>query len=222
MPADETKPKPRTTKAEATRQSIMDAALALFARQGFHNTTVPEIVKAANVGHGTFYEYFSNKRDVLLGLTTQAREARRQTAPTSTSLAERLRLDIIWFLGDFVSNPELSKVWDEAEAFDPEVRATRNRLREPRVAQIRRAIEVADPPGIDPEIAARALLAMMEEFAQRWYIEDGRGVSPAEVFSTAETLANLWINAIKAEDVYLRPRRTDDDDGGGPARRTRR
>jgi hypothetical protein len=113
-------------------------------------------------------------------------------------------------------------VWDEAEAFDPEVRAARNRLREPRVAQIRKAIQVANPPGIDPEVAARALLAMMEEFAQRWYIEEGRDVSPAEVFATAETLANLWINAIKAEDVYLRPRRAEDDDGDGPTRRSRR
>jgi AcrR family transcriptional regulator len=218
MPADEPSPKPRTTKAEATRQSIMDAALALFARQGFHNTTVPEIVKAAEVGHGTFYEYFANKRDVLLGLTSQAREARRQSASTSTSLAERLRLDIIWFLGDFVSNPELSKVWDEAEAFDPDVREARNRLREPRVARIRRAIELADPPGIDPDIAARALLAMMEEFAQRWFIEEGRGVTPAEVFSTAETLANLFINAIKADGVDLPTRRPR----GGSGRPNRR
>jgi AcrR family transcriptional regulator len=208
MPADDASAKPRTTKAEATRKTIMDAALALFARKGFHNTTVPEIVKAADVGHGTFYEYFANKRDVLLGLTLQAREARRQSASTSTSLAELLRLDIIWWLGDFVSNPELSKVWDEAEAFDADVREARNRLREPRINRIKKAIELANPPGIDAEIAARALLAMMEEFAQRWFIEEERGMTPAEVFTTAETLANLWINAIGAEGVSLRPRRT--------------
>ena len=200
----------------------MDAALSVFARQGFHNTTVPDIVKEADVGHGTFYEYFSNKRDVLLGLTSQAREARRQSASNSTSLAEHLRLDIIWFLGDFVSNPELSKVWDEAEAFDPDVRDARNKLREPRVRQIRKAIELADPPGIDPEIAARALLAMMEEFAQRWYIEEGRGVSPAEVFSTAETLANLWINAIKADGVSLPSRPPTPPPADPPARPRRR
>jgi AcrR family transcriptional regulator len=217
MPAAEPGSEPRTTKAKATRQTIMDAALALFARQGFHNTTVPDIVKAADVGHGTFYEYFANKRDVLLGLTTQAGEARRQSASTSTSLSEHLRLDIIWFLGDFVSNLELSTVWDEAEAFDPDVREARDRLRKPRVARIKRAIELADPPGIDPEIAAPALLAMMEEFAQRWFVEEGRGVTPAEIFSTGETLANLFINAIKADGVSLSPRRP----GGGAGGRSR-
>jgi TetR/AcrR family fatty acid metabolism transcriptional regulator len=207
----------------------MDAALALFARQGFHNTTVPEIVKAADVGHGTFYEYFANKRDVLLSISSQVREARRHTTSTSTSLSDHLRLDIIWFLGDFVSNPELSKVWDEAETFDPDVREERNRLREPRVAQIKRAIELANPPGIDAEIASRALLAMMEEFAQRWFIEEGRGTTPAEVFTTAETLANMWINAIKADGVNLPPRpgrdgtsRSDTAVGEGRSGRRRR
>jgi AcrR family transcriptional regulator len=162
---------------------------------------VPDIVEAAGIGHGTFYEYFNNRRDVLVGLTTEAGAARRQRQVRHATLAEHLRLDIIWWLSDFVSNLELSKVWDEAEAFDDDIREARNRLRAPRLDRIRRAIELANPRGIDPEVASRALLAMMEEFAQRWFVEDHLDRSPTAVFAVAETLANLWINAVKADGV---------------------
>ncbi len=64
----------RTARGEATRRALLDAALALFAREGFHRTTVPDIVREAGVGHGTFYEYFSNRRDVLVELTKEAAE----------------------------------------------------------------------------------------------------------------------------------------------------
>src|SRR5437762_8338251 len=62
----------RTPRGDATRQTILDAALCLFSEKGYHQTTVPDIVTAAGVGHGTFYEYFSNRRDVLIALTAIA------------------------------------------------------------------------------------------------------------------------------------------------------
>jgi AcrR family transcriptional regulator len=206
-----------TRKGEATRRAILDASLALFAKQGYHRTTVPDIVEAAGIGHGTFYEYFNNRRDVLVGLTTEAGAARRQRQVRHATLAEHLRLDIIWWLSDFVSNLELSKVWDEAEAFDDDIREARNRLRQPRLDRIKRAIEIANPRGIDPEVAARALLAMMEEFAQRWFVEDHMDRSPTAVFAVAETLANLWINAVKAEGVVRERHHAEVPGEDGPA-----
>lgn len=185
----------------------MDAALALFAERGFHNTSVPDIVQAARVGHGTFYEYFENRRDVLLQVTRELRldpaRIRRKSA-TPASLAEAIRLDLIWWLSDFVDNLDLSKVWVEATAFDPEVREARYKLREVQLSRIRRGIELSKPDGIDPAMAAEALLAMTEEFAQRWFVEGrGDGSSPREVIAAAETIANLWINAVRAEGIAL-------------------
>src|SRR5438034_6654372 len=79
----------RTPRGDATRQTILDAALVLFSANGYHQTTVPDIVKAAGVGHGTFYEYFSNRRDVLIALTAIAASnlsgRRRGSTPLSAS-----------------------------------------------------------------------------------------------------------------------------------------
>jgi AcrR family transcriptional regulator len=47
------------------RRQIVDAAVALFIRQGFHQTTTRQIAKAAGFSIGTLYEYVSSKQDVL-------------------------------------------------------------------------------------------------------------------------------------------------------------
>lgn len=53
-------------KAEL-RSRILRAALDLFARQGFFATTVEQITEAADVGKGTFFNYFPSKEHVLSG-----------------------------------------------------------------------------------------------------------------------------------------------------------
>lgn len=47
------------------RRQIVDAAVALFIRQGFHKTTTRQIAKAAGFSIGTLYEYVASKEDVL-------------------------------------------------------------------------------------------------------------------------------------------------------------
>jgi AcrR family transcriptional regulator len=187
-----------TPRGDATRRAIMDAALALFSAKGYHETSVPEIVRKAGVGHGTFYEYFSNRRDVLVALTQTAAERlmsiRRPVRPVSP--AERVRQEIQWFLSDHVENLELDKIWTEAERFDPEVAAARRRLHEIRIKRVQRSIEMAAPPGVDPEVAAVALYSMLHAFIYEWYIERGSPTRPGDVLKAAETLSSLWLGAI--------------------------
>ncbi len=45
---------------------ILEAAVKVFARQGFHQSTVAEIAKEAGVADGTIYLYFKNKDDILV------------------------------------------------------------------------------------------------------------------------------------------------------------
>jgi AcrR family transcriptional regulator len=48
------------------REIIIEAARTLFARQGYEETTIAEIARAAGVGVGTVYLYFQNKRQILV------------------------------------------------------------------------------------------------------------------------------------------------------------
>jgi len=53
------------------RAQILAAASRVFARRGFHRTTVREVAREAGIADGTVYLYFANKEDLLLGLLGQ-------------------------------------------------------------------------------------------------------------------------------------------------------
>jgi TetR/AcrR family fatty acid metabolism transcriptional regulator len=44
---------------------ILDAAVSVFADQGFYNSTISQIAREAGVADGTIYLYFKNKQDIL-------------------------------------------------------------------------------------------------------------------------------------------------------------
>jgi AcrR family transcriptional regulator len=47
------------------RQEIIDAAFMEFSERGYHQTGISHIARRLGIGHGTFYRYFENKRDIL-------------------------------------------------------------------------------------------------------------------------------------------------------------
>jgi AcrR family transcriptional regulator len=55
----------RERKAAETRLRLFRSALQLFAERGFQNVTVEDITEAADVGKGTFFNYFKSKDHVL-------------------------------------------------------------------------------------------------------------------------------------------------------------
>jgi AcrR family transcriptional regulator len=55
----------RSRKKAATRRSIQEHGLRLFAANGYDNTTVEDIAAAAGVSHMTFFRYFPRKENVV-------------------------------------------------------------------------------------------------------------------------------------------------------------
>lgn len=72
---------PRTARGERTRRKIREAANRLFLADGFHDTTVDEIVDAAGVSKGTFYLHFERKEDLLLEYGSNRLQRIREALP---------------------------------------------------------------------------------------------------------------------------------------------
>lgn len=76
----------RQRRSAEIRERLFRAALKLFAEKGFSETTVEDITEAADVGKGTFFNYFPSKDHILLAFgemqlakLQQAIELARQT-----------------------------------------------------------------------------------------------------------------------------------------------
>lgn len=87
----------RELKALRTRESIVDAALALYERQGYDETTMEQIAAVAEVGTSTLYRYFPTKDQILLdgmmegdGLLVTYFEARPASEDVATALGEAI------------------------------------------------------------------------------------------------------------------------------------
>lgn len=55
----------RERKRARTRQALIDAAMDLFERNGYDETTIAEIAAAAEIGTRTFFSYFASKEELL-------------------------------------------------------------------------------------------------------------------------------------------------------------
>ena len=58
-------PSLRDRKRARTRQALVDAAIDLFERDGYEQTTIADIAAAAEVGSRTFFNYFTSKEELL-------------------------------------------------------------------------------------------------------------------------------------------------------------
>jgi TetR/AcrR family fatty acid metabolism transcriptional regulator len=84
------KPERRRTYLPAAdrRAQILERAKGVFARRGYHKANVAQICAAAGIGRGTLYQYFDNKRAVLLALLGEIAGRIRHVLATRVAIAD--------------------------------------------------------------------------------------------------------------------------------------
>jgi len=94
----------RRTKEEAeqTRIAIMDAALSVFAEQGFDSSNLDEIAQKANVTRGAIYWHFKDKFGLFVQLVEDALDSYknilRETLQTNLSPIQKIRSMVLSML----------------------------------------------------------------------------------------------------------------------------
>jgi AcrR family transcriptional regulator len=137
-----------TTKSEETRNRILEAALALFRRLGFENTTMRDIAKEAGVALGATYYYFDSKDALVMGFYGRAQEdlgeLLESTLSTTEGLEARLGAVIATKFGYFAENRKLlgalSAHIDPQHPLSPFSKQTRE-IRERDIEFLSRALE---------------------------------------------------------------------------------
>src|SRR5580692_2635315 len=97
------RPSTRPLRTGDKRERILNAAVRVFAKKGFHATRVSEVAKAAGVADGTIYLYFKSKEQLLVSLFEDRIERLltflRTALPTATTASDKLRRIIELQLG---------------------------------------------------------------------------------------------------------------------------
>lgn len=60
----------RDRRIAARQAQILDAAAHVFSQKGYQNATTKEIAEAADLAEGSLYNYFANKRELLIGVAS--------------------------------------------------------------------------------------------------------------------------------------------------------
>lgn len=179
-----------TPAAVEKRRLILDAAVRVFARQGFHTCRVSDIADEAGVAYGLVYHYFPSKETILDTLFLERwdvmLQAIAETEGTAHPPREKLRAIASFIVDSYRHDPDLMKV------IIVEVTRAANtfgRTHVDRIMQayegIARIVEQSQLDGtfrteIDAMFAAQAFYGLIEQVLTQW-IFSGMPV-PAEEF----------------------------------------
>jgi AcrR family transcriptional regulator len=175
-----------SSKGVATRQKLLDAAEHVFAELGYHDASIVKITEAAGVGQGTFYLYFSSKKEIfdelVRDLNRRVRHAMKEASSKGTT---RLEAELLGFGAYFrftTEHPGLYGIIRQAEFVSPEMlRYHYDKLSEGYIEGLRDAMERGETAAdLDPEVTAWALMAAGEMIGMRWILW-GDGAMPERV-----------------------------------------
>jgi AcrR family transcriptional regulator len=180
-------------KGAATRRRLLEAAESCFAELGYHDASVVKITDAAGVAQGTFYLYFSSKKEIFDELVRDLnRRIRHAMKEASEQGKTRLEAELLGFAAYFRFTSEhnaLYRIIRQAEFVSPEMlRYHYDRLSEGYVEGLKEAVARGEVGDIDPEVTAWALMGMGELLGMRWVLWDGRRELPPAVSRELERI----------------------------------
>ena len=163
------------------RRIILEAAVRVFARQGFHTCRVSDIADEAGVAYGLVYHYFSSKEEILDTLFLERwdvmLEAISEVDASSRSPRDKLQAIAGFIVESYRHDPELMKV------IIVEVTRAANTFGRTHLAKIREAysqiagiVARAQAAGvfreqISPEFAALAFYGLIEQVLTGWIFD---------------------------------------------------
>lgn len=184
------------TAAVDKRRVILDAAVRVFARQGFHTCRVSDIADEAGVAYGLVYHYFSSKDEILDTLFLERWDvmiaAIADTDASQRSGREKLYAIASFIVDSYRHDPELMKVIivEVTRAANTFGRTHLAKIRDA-YAQIAAIVAQAQKDGtfrseVTPEFVALAFYGSIEQVLTGW-IFDSTPVSEDEL-ERAKTL----------------------------------
>jgi len=188
-------------------QRILEAAVKVFAEQGFFQSTISQIAKVAGVADGTIYLYFKNKEDILVQIfafkTKQVFEGFREEVDRVSDPVEKLRNLVRRHLEEFQKDRHMAVVY-QSETHQTSRRAE-EQIREMSKLYLDLISEIVEQGQEDGCIrkdlylglVRRFIIGAVDEVINTWLHSD----SKYDLTSMADPLVDLFIQGIGSGDA---------------------
>lgn len=191
-------------RARKTYEALVEAAMRVFAERGFDATQTPDIAAAAGVSVGSFYRYFTDKKEIYLevtrrdlatayhevldGLTPERFAGKGRRATIAATLAI--------LLDNVTRSPRLHRVFLEMALRDEQVAALKHAFESAARARLTELIAAICPPEdvADPEATAYIIHTAVLECAN--HIAGLHGSLPMPRERALSALSELVIRAL--------------------------
>jgi TetR/AcrR family fatty acid metabolism transcriptional regulator len=163
---------------EGKRKQILDAAVRVFARSGYHGSRVGDIAAEAGVAHGLLYHYFSSKDEVLETVFREnfgeLLERFRAVEAADEPAADKLEGIAKILLRTWRNDPDLVTVMVRDVARSPQLQVQVDEVREA-FAIVQRVIERGQEEGafrkdVDARLASWIVYGGLEEVLTGWVL----------------------------------------------------
>jgi TetR/AcrR family fatty acid metabolism transcriptional regulator len=190
-------------RTEDKHKRILQAAIKVFAQNGFYNSKVSEIAKEAGVADGTIYLYFKNKDDILISLFEEEMERIIQSMKHEIEKGkdpfEKLKRFAFVQLNSKRENPDLAAIMEvELRQSSKFMKEYVNKKFIEYLKIISRIIKEGQEVGIikkglDPIIISRAFWGALDEVARFWVLSSKRRISLPK---SAEMISDVFIRGM--------------------------
>ncbi|MBW2336395.1 MAG: TetR/AcrR family transcriptional regulator [Deltaproteobacteria bacterium] len=185
---------------------ILKAAVKVFARQGFYQSTVAQIAREAGVADGTIYLYFKNKDDILVHFfsyrTKQVFERFRAEVNKSDNSLDKLRNLIRRHLTEFQRDRDMAVVYQvethqNSRLAEDQIREM-SQMYQDLVSEI---VETGQQEGrirkdLYVGLVKRFILGAVDEVINTWLHSDKN----YDLVSMADPLVDLFVRGIGTSD----------------------
>jgi AcrR family transcriptional regulator len=193
----------RSIVVEDKRKLLLDAAVRVFAKRGYHGSRVGDIAEEAGVAHGLLYHYFASKEDVLRTVFREnfvelldrfrAVEASDEPAPEKLEGVAKI------LLRTWRNDPDLVTVMVREVARSPHLQEQVDDVREG-FDVIQRVIERGQAegtfrPDVDARLAAWIVYGGLEEVLTGWVL-GGLPDGEADVTTAERTAIDLALRGL--------------------------
>jgi AcrR family transcriptional regulator len=182
----------RSTGQEDKRRVILDAAVRVFARKGYHTSRVGDIAEEAGVAHGLLYHYFRSKEELLETIFRETwgdlLDAVRSVEETDETARERLAGIAKILLRSWRRDPDLVRVLVREVTRSSHLQRQIKEIDEA-FAGLERIVVRGQADGefrpeIDPRMASYVFYGALEEILTGWVLgqldDDDDAITRAE------------------------------------------